>query len=123
MRIGRCVSALIGRAALNGSSTRLIQMLRTPLYGLRNVSHFPSGEIWAPLICTSPKNAVRSTSGGWSAFATAANAAANTTAARKGRNLKAGCSGTRRATIEGVAQLLALQLRNDGLRQLRGACS
>ena len=60
----RFVSALIGFAAAKGSSAFFTQMFRVPLYGFRNEIYFPSGEICAAVIFTSPKNASRSISGG-----------------------------------------------------------
>src|SRR6185437_10339901 len=56
-----------GRAALNGSSAFLTQILRVPLYGFGNDRVFPSGEICAPPIVISPKKRLRSMMGGWSA--------------------------------------------------------
>src|ERR1051325_11110879 len=39
-------------------------MLRVPLNGLTKAMYVPSGEIWAPAISGSPKNASRSITGG-----------------------------------------------------------
>src|SRR6516164_9191250 len=63
-RIGRVASLLTGRAALNGSPAFFTQMFRVPLYGFRNDKYCPSGEICAPAIWISPKNAARSIIGG-----------------------------------------------------------
>src|ERR1700730_19257643 len=69
MRIGRVLSALTGRAALNGSFAFLTQMLRVPWYGFRNEMYRPSGEICALAMVISPKKRLRSMIGGWSARA------------------------------------------------------
>src|ERR1700744_1794919 len=74
---GRFASALIGRAAENGSFARFTQIFLTPLYGFRKEIHPPSGEISAPAICTSPKNALRSISGGCCARQSATKPMAN----------------------------------------------
>src|SRR6516165_6906910 len=63
-RIGRVASLLTGRAALKGSPAFFTQMLRVPLNGFRNDRYCPSGEICAPAIWISPKNAARSIIGG-----------------------------------------------------------
>src|SRR5690349_6999972 len=62
--IGRFVSVVSRRAALNGSSTPLTYILRVFFHGLRKEMNFPSGEIWAPAISGSPKNKSRSIMGG-----------------------------------------------------------
>src|ERR1043165_8528256 len=52
-------------------------MLRVPLNGLTKAMYVPSGEIWAPAISGSPKNASRSITGGVCAQTGAESASSN----------------------------------------------
>src|SRR5882724_5959614 len=62
--MGRLVSVVSSRAALNGSSAFLTQTLRVSFQGLRNAMYLPSGEIWAPAISGFPNRSSRSIRGG-----------------------------------------------------------
>ena len=74
--MGRFGSAVINRAAVNGSPAFFTHTLRVSLYGLMNAMYLPSGESWAPVISGLPKNSSRSSSGGCEAAARPARGAA-----------------------------------------------
>src|SRR5258708_29482332 len=71
--MGRCFSAVSGRALSNGSETPLTQTLRTSFSGFKKEIYLPSGEIWAPAYSGLPKNTSRSMRAGCCAAAEKTN--------------------------------------------------